>query len=331
MRLRSTVSQVDASGSVVLDRDPDPTSRDSAMWPAFEQALARYHELEQQLADPAVIADRARYTQRRQGAWLLAKIVKPYLEFKKLDRGDRPGRGRCWPPRADAGDAAATARGGAGRLRAAPTGAADAARRPAADRAGRGFRQRHHGNPRRHRRRRGGPVRRRPLRHVHALRPRPRLEGRGHLLQPRRAGRLQGNHLQRHRRRRLSSTCATRAAAIASSACPRPRQQGRIHTSAATVAVLPEPDEVQVEIKRPGHRMGTHARRRRGRPARQQDRKRRPHLVQEGHARRDGSQVPGRAQPAQELRPGHAHPAQPALRTPAAEAAPASAPSSAAP
>ena len=44
-------------------------------------------------------------------------------------------------------------------------------------------------------------------------------------------------------------TCATRAAAIACSACPRPRQQGRIHTSAATVAVLPEPDEVQVEIK----------------------------------------------------------------------------------
>src|SRR5207302_7955003 len=30
---------------------------------------------------------------------------------------------------------------------------------------------------------------------------------------------------------------------------PKTEQQGRIHTSAATVAVLPEPDEVQVEIK----------------------------------------------------------------------------------
>src|SRR5437764_12520833 len=30
---------------------------------------------------------------------------------------------------------------------------------------------------------------------------------------------------------------------------PATEQQGRIHTSAATVAVLPEPDEVQVEIK----------------------------------------------------------------------------------
>jgi peptide chain release factor 1 len=30
---------------------------------------------------------------------------------------------------------------------------------------------------------------------------------------------------------------------------PKTEQQGRIHTSAATVAVLPEPDEVQVEVK----------------------------------------------------------------------------------
>src|SRR6202008_4993415 len=30
---------------------------------------------------------------------------------------------------------------------------------------------------------------------------------------------------------------------------PKTEQQGRIHTSAATVAVLPEPDEVQVEIR----------------------------------------------------------------------------------
>jgi peptide chain release factor 1 len=30
---------------------------------------------------------------------------------------------------------------------------------------------------------------------------------------------------------------------------PKTEQQGRIHTSAATVAVLPEPDEVQVEVR----------------------------------------------------------------------------------
>jgi peptide chain release factor 1 len=54
------------------------------MWPAFEQSLARYHELEQQLADPAVIADRARFTQVAKEHGSLAKLTKPYLEYKKL-------------------------------------------------------------------------------------------------------------------------------------------------------------------------------------------------------------------------------------------------------
>jgi peptide chain release factor 1 len=53
------------------------------MWPIFEQSLARYHELEQQLADPAVIADRARYTQAAKEHGSLAKTIKPYLEFRK--------------------------------------------------------------------------------------------------------------------------------------------------------------------------------------------------------------------------------------------------------
>jgi peptide chain release factor 1 len=53
-------------------------------WPAFEQSLARNVELEQLLADPAVIADRSRYTQLAKEHGALAKSVKPYLEFKKL-------------------------------------------------------------------------------------------------------------------------------------------------------------------------------------------------------------------------------------------------------
>ena len=90
---------------------------------------------------------------------------------------------------------------------------------------------------------------------------------------------------------------------------PKTETQGRIHTSLATVAVLPEPDEVQVTINPRRHRVGADAGRRRRRAARQQDRDRRPHLVPEGHARRDGGEVPGRAEPAQELRPGDADPA----------------------
>jgi peptide chain release factor 1 len=54
------------------------------MWETFEKSLARYEELERQMADPALIADRARYTQSAKEYGALAKTVKPYLEFRKL-------------------------------------------------------------------------------------------------------------------------------------------------------------------------------------------------------------------------------------------------------
>ena len=54
------------------------------MWPALEQMLARYHELEQQLSDPAVAGDRARYTAAAKEHGTLARRVKPYLEYKEL-------------------------------------------------------------------------------------------------------------------------------------------------------------------------------------------------------------------------------------------------------
>jgi len=49
------------------------------MWTTFEQSLTRYHELEQQLGDPTVIADVARYTQTAKEYGSLAKLVKPYV------------------------------------------------------------------------------------------------------------------------------------------------------------------------------------------------------------------------------------------------------------
>jgi peptide chain release factor 1 len=54
------------------------------MWPKFEELLRRYRELESQLADPALIADRARYTQAAKEHGSLAKTVKPYLEYQNL-------------------------------------------------------------------------------------------------------------------------------------------------------------------------------------------------------------------------------------------------------
>jgi peptide chain release factor 1 len=54
------------------------------MWPIFEQALTRYQELEEQLGDPTVVADRARFTRTAKEHGTLAKRVKPYLEYKKI-------------------------------------------------------------------------------------------------------------------------------------------------------------------------------------------------------------------------------------------------------
>jgi peptide chain release factor 1 len=54
------------------------------MWPRFEEALTRYRELEEQMSDPAVIADRARFTRVAKEHGSTAKLVKPYLEYKKL-------------------------------------------------------------------------------------------------------------------------------------------------------------------------------------------------------------------------------------------------------
>jgi peptide chain release factor 1 len=54
------------------------------MWETFEQSLARYRELEQQLADPALIADRARYAAAAKEHGSLARRVKPYQEYLQV-------------------------------------------------------------------------------------------------------------------------------------------------------------------------------------------------------------------------------------------------------
>jgi peptide chain release factor 1 len=54
------------------------------MWDTFEKNLARFRELEGLLADPAVIADRPRYTQLAKEHGTLAKNVNPFVEFQKV-------------------------------------------------------------------------------------------------------------------------------------------------------------------------------------------------------------------------------------------------------
>ena len=54
------------------------------MWPFFEQSLTRYRELESQLGDPDVVGNRVRYARAAKEHGSLAKQVKPYLEYKKV-------------------------------------------------------------------------------------------------------------------------------------------------------------------------------------------------------------------------------------------------------
>jgi peptide chain release factor 1 len=54
------------------------------MWPRFEQAQSRFDELEGLLSQPDVIADRARYTRLAKEHGGLAKLVKPYREYLKV-------------------------------------------------------------------------------------------------------------------------------------------------------------------------------------------------------------------------------------------------------
>jgi peptide chain release factor 1 len=54
------------------------------MWAAFDKLLARFRELEILLADPAVVTDHQRYAQFAKEHGSLAKSVRPYLEYLRL-------------------------------------------------------------------------------------------------------------------------------------------------------------------------------------------------------------------------------------------------------
>ena len=54
------------------------------MWPAMEQKLARYRELEAQLGDPAIAGDPAKFGVVAKEHGGLTKTVKPYQDFLEL-------------------------------------------------------------------------------------------------------------------------------------------------------------------------------------------------------------------------------------------------------
>jgi peptide chain release factor 1 len=56
------------------------------MWASLAQTVERYQELERQMADPAVLADTARFTRTVKEHGRLTKLVRPYQAFQQLER-----------------------------------------------------------------------------------------------------------------------------------------------------------------------------------------------------------------------------------------------------
>ena len=122
------------------------------------------------------------------------------------------------------------------------------ARAPAAQGCGR-REERHPGGAGRHRRRRGGAVRRRPLPHVQPLRRAARLEDRDHQPSRRTISAATRRSWPRSRARACSRASSTSSGVHRVQRVPATEASGRIHTSAATVAVLPEVEEIDLEIR----------------------------------------------------------------------------------
>src|SRR5262249_5209298 len=55
------------------------------MWAALEQNVSRYNDLERQMADPAVIGNPAHFTRVVKEHGKLAKLVKPFQAFQNLE------------------------------------------------------------------------------------------------------------------------------------------------------------------------------------------------------------------------------------------------------
>ena len=186
----------------------------------LDEKLSRFEELERQLVDPEVLANPAPHDRRDARARLAGASWPRSIAASRFSttKSATPWRWSRAPT--------PTARTGRGRTARNSRPSEKPLERTARHDHRRRRRQPHavhRGDPRRHRRRRGRAVRPRPLRNVQALRRGQALEGGSARHVADRVGRLQGDHFGPRRRRGLSAGCNSRAAAIASSACPKPR------------------------------------------------------------------------------------------------------------
>ena len=214
----------------------------------IEQIEQRYRELTEQLADPETIADRDALHGASRAATASSSEAHELARSTGAPRATRPARRSC--SRAATASSTRTSAASSRRCSSTRARADGGARGGAAPRDGRARperrQERDRRDPGRRRRRRGGAVRRRPLPDADQVRRAARLQDRGARPQRLAGGRLQGGHVRGQGRRRVQRVQVRGRACTACSACPQTESQGRIHTSTATVAVLPEAEDVEV-------------------------------------------------------------------------------------
>ncbi len=81
---RLRLSQRRSLGKMLLSSSRIKKDTQSRMWPKLEESLKRYQELERQMMDPAVIGDGPQYTKVVKEHGALTKSVKPYVDYKHI-------------------------------------------------------------------------------------------------------------------------------------------------------------------------------------------------------------------------------------------------------
>jgi peptide chain release factor 1 len=215
-------------------------------WPAFERQRERFAELETLLGDPAVIGDRVRYAKLAKEHGSLSKTLKPFFEYLKVSADLASAEAMLADPAIDADMKAMAAEEIAGlkpqkeglhtRLEDILLGSGEDFDRVIVEiRAGTGgdeaalFAGDLHEMYSRYARENGWKV--------EDLTFSPGEQGGYKEI----VFALIGDDAYQHFRFESGGHRVQRV--------PKTETQGRIHTSAATVAVMPEPDESQIEIK----------------------------------------------------------------------------------
>ena len=220
----------------------------------LEQMEQRYNDLQSQFALPEVLNDHESYQKIAKQLREIETTVEKFRELKQVRQGLAEARAMLADSDADL---RAMAQEEIAALEPRAAGTRRGAQGSAAAQGSQRREERHPRNPRRHRRRRGLALCRRSLPHVHALR-RAEATGRSKCISLSESG-IGGYKevIAIIEGERVYSQLKWESGVHRVQRVPATETQGRVHTSAITVAVLPEAEEVDIKIEAKDIRIDT--------------------------------------------------------------------------